>query len=99
MAYNNTLTDLQLLHNDITDIGAKEIGKMLKINKSLKILNVYHNKIGDEGAMEIFRALKVNEVLDVLYIGDNGISESGMDMFGKLKKYRYNRSVKISFML
>ena len=52
-----------VLGNQISDSGAKEIAKTLKVNESLTELYLYNNQISDSGAKEIAEALKVNENL------------------------------------
>ena len=49
MKKNSTLTSLNLLDNDIGEVGADALAKGLKENSTLTPLNLGDNQIGDVG--------------------------------------------------
>jgi hypothetical protein len=72
---NRSLTSLNLYGNNISAIGAKEIGKMLP-STTLKSLNLEMNDIGAEGAAELAQRLP-NTTLTSLNLASNSIGVEG----------------------
>lgn len=54
---SNTLSVLDLASNDITDVGAEYLGKMLRTNRHLLHLNLAGNKLTDVGGKALINAL------------------------------------------
>lgn len=74
---NSTLTHMNLLRNNIGDIGAHEIGEALKQNSTLTKLELHCNHIGDVGAQGLADGLKQNYILIELDISRNIIQDIG----------------------
>ncbi len=72
---NNTLTDLDLSHNKIRDLGAQYLSECLKENRTLTSLYIRYNEIGDRGAEALYNSLKKNTTLTLLGICHNDISD------------------------
>ena len=83
---NDTLFDLDLRNNGITDIGATLIAQAIEINKTLKILSMSHNKLSDDGVTAICTYLKNNNTLQQLDLSENEISGRGANEIGHLIK-------------
>ncbi|CAB3233316.1 unnamed protein product [Arctia plantaginis] len=67
---SNSLNVLELASNDITDVGAEYLGKMLRTNRRLLHLNLAGNKITDIGGKALLTALMdfnltCDEVLEI----------------------------------
>ena len=73
------LTQLDLHHNNIGDVGAKYIAEALKVNRVLTTLYLHNNVVGDGGARSIAQALKANYALSALFLAGNKISEEGSE--------------------
>ncbi|XP_072035842.1 leucine-rich repeat-containing protein 34-like [Amphiura filiformis] len=84
---NNTyVTSLEMKYNEITDEGAKHIGKLLEETCALENLNLMCNEIGPEGAKHIAKGLQMNETLQSLAINGNKIgNQGGMYFAGALQ--------------
>ncbi|GCB83788.1 hypothetical protein scyTo_0024415, partial [Scyliorhinus torazame] len=65
-----TVTDLNLMCNDIGRNGAEWLAKGLQLNRSLKTLRMNGNKIGDAGGMHFATMLQLNKTLESLDLGD-----------------------------
>ena len=65
---DNTLQELDLAWNNITNEGAKKIAKAIQVTKTLRKLNLNDNQISDDGAAAISDSLKVNKSLQELKI-------------------------------
>lgn len=57
---NNTLLELDLSHNRITEKGALAIAKGLEKNKTLRVLKMGFNPIERSGSFALIKALKAN---------------------------------------
>jgi Leucine Rich repeat len=65
----NTVTELNLMSNQIGNKGAENIAKLLKQNNSsLMKLNLQNNYISNDGAIKLAEALTVNQTLQEFYI-------------------------------
>lgn len=76
---NETLMNLSLSNCNVTDTGARELGKLLRSNSKLHHLWLLFNKgIGDAGARGLAAALSEgsdpNTTLDRIWMGGNSIS-------------------------
>ena len=65
---DNTLQELNLAGNNITNEGAKKIAEAIQVTKTLRKLNLNDNQISDDGAAAISDSLKVNKSLQELNI-------------------------------
>ena len=74
---NNTLLEINISHNNITNKGTKNITEAIQVNKILKKLNLSHNILSDDGATLISSCLKCNISLLELNISHNGITDKG----------------------
>ena len=68
---NNTLTYLDLCHNNIT--GVQSIGELLKTHNTLETLYLHNNNITD--VQSIGEGLKTNNTLEVLHLSNNNITD------------------------
>lgn len=65
MARNDeSLIDINLSIEEITDNQAKTLAEALKENSTVRRINIQHNKISDEGIVEIINALKKNKAIE-----------------------------------
>lgn len=72
------LKQLWLGQNDIGDVGAECLGRLLSHPSShLTVLDLSSNLIGDEGAEHLARGLEDNSRLQELYLGWNYLSDEG----------------------
>lgn len=85
------VTKLDLSHNKIDAIGAKNLGEALKENKTITFLNLDYNNIGDEGALALAESLNLNGTLKTLYLDYNGISSKGAGVIAS--SLRVNKSL------
>ena len=74
---DNTLQELNLARNNITNEGAKKIAEAIQATKTLQKLNLYGNNISDDGAVAISDSLKINVSLQELYLAWNNIETEG----------------------
>ena len=77
LAFNTSLSSLDLHANSIGDEGANSLAQALRVNTSLSSLNLHCNSIGDEGANSLAQALRVNTSLSSLYLSRNSIGNDG----------------------
>jgi Leucine Rich repeat len=77
---NNTVTNLDLSHNKISNHGANLLSKYLRTNKLLTSLNVADNKIGTEGGRYLAEGLREKNSLLHLNIKLNCLSDDGCHM-------------------
>ncbi|UJR11037.1 hypothetical protein I4U23_015221 [Adineta vaga] len=84
---NHKLRFLDIQLNNITDIGALEIAKMLEVNKGLEILDMSYMNILHDGFMAVLTALvEKNRTLKILdFTGSTAIDESMKEMIVKIK--------------
>ena len=74
LAYNTTLTLLDLRDNSIGLSGAKLIADMLRQNEHLAVLDLSGNNLTEQGVKIITEAVKMNENLQQLWAEGTGIS-------------------------
>ncbi len=77
LTHNTTITDIDMRHNLIGDVGAAELMNVLRINTTLTSLVFYQNRIGDEGAAKISEILSQNTTLKWLFLNKNHITDVG----------------------
>ena len=83
---DDTLQELNMSNNRITNEGAKMIGEAIKVNKTLQKLDISNNSISDDGAAAISDGLKCNISLQELNMSDNQIANEGAKMIGEAIK-------------
>ena len=83
---DDTLQELNMSYNKITNEGAKMIGEAIKVNKTLQKLDINHNSISDDGAAAISDILKCNSSLQELNVSWNKITNEGAKMIGEAIK-------------
>ncbi|CAI9580765.1 unnamed protein product [Staurois parvus] len=71
-----SLVHLDLSHNQISDRGARAVGKLLN-QSQLQILNLCNNNVGPHGAKAIAHALSKNCTLNTLNLRLNHIGDEG----------------------
>ena len=76
LPYNNTLEELVVAENDITDRTCAAITTTLKKNKCLAKLWIWNNPISGEGSKFIVEAVKYNNTLQMLVLPAHRLSES-----------------------
>ena len=74
---NRTICTLDISNNNISDLGAQEITKVLHENTTLQTLNISYNNIKINGAKAIAGALHANRALQNLDISNNNIHVEG----------------------
>ena len=77
MKVNTTLTQLDLLYNDIGAAGAASLAEAMKVNTTLTQLDLLYSDIGDAGAASLAEAMKVNTTLTQLTLRGNKIGAAG----------------------
>jgi Ran GTPase-activating protein (RanGAP) involved in mRNA processing and transport len=86
----NTVTELNLMSNNISNTGAKNIARLLtQNNSSLMKLNLQKNLIFDDGAIKLAEALTVNQTLQELYVNtredyDENLGDLTAEAFAKM---------------
>ena len=74
---NNTLTEVNIEENNITEIETIE-QTLNNPTNIISIFNISRNSIGDTGAIKIAEILETNTTLKTLKLGGNKISVSGV---------------------
>ena len=74
---NNTLVEINLSNNNITDKVIRKLAQVIKVNTTLQNLDISCNAIYDDGIMALSNSLKINNVLCKLNISKNNISDDG----------------------
>ena len=92
LAHNKSLKTLDLSHNDISDIGAEELGVALKQNSSLKGLMLWNNRVFHTGAEAIAAGLALNKSLQWLGVRVQSAIKKWPDF--PLCVYSYTRILK-----
>jgi hypothetical protein len=69
---------LYLESNNITSIGAKEIGQVLSNKYKLSKINLNNNPLKDKGLESIAQGLLDNDTLRVITLQNLGISENSI---------------------
>jgi Ran GTPase-activating protein (RanGAP) involved in mRNA processing and transport len=73
---NNTLKNLWLYDNQVSDTGVYYLAKVLSINNNiLKSLDIGKNQITDEGAKHLAQMIITNITLTDLYLHENRIGD------------------------
>ena len=75
---NNSLQELNLSYNIMSNDGAVNIGKALQVNTTLQVLDISYNKITDDGACAFADYLKNNYALQDLNMAANEITIEGV---------------------
>ena len=75
MTNNNTLTELDLSGNEITDEEVKKLAVAIQINKTLQELNISKNWISKEGVMRVVEAYAKNSTLHKLVCTHNNLGD------------------------
>ena len=83
---DDTLQELNMSWNKITNEEARMIGEAIKVNKTLQILDISVNSISDDGAAAISDGLKCNISLQELDMSYNKITNEGAKMIGEAIK-------------
>ena len=83
---DDTLQELNMSYNKITNEGAKMIGEAIKVNKTLQKLCINDNSISDDGAAAISDGLKYNNSLQELDISWNKITKEGIKLIAEAIK-------------
>ena len=65
--------------NNITDLGATEVAKVIKENKVLNVLFLHWNKIREVGGRKIVRAVRNSTSLQIFDISFNNIGTLGQE--------------------
>lgn len=87
LAYNETITNLDLSHNKVGDAGAKRLSKVLETHGVLQQLDLSDNNVHTEGAQYLARAFQRNSVITTFSIKLNPIGDrGGRDLFTHLKE-------------
>ena len=86
---HNTIQELHVAYNNISDDGAIAISEYLKTNNTLQSLNLAGNNITSVGAKRISEAIKINTVLQTLDISRNRISDDGVVAISSCIKENY----------
>ncbi|CAF1540569.1 unnamed protein product, partial [Didymodactylos carnosus] len=73
---NETLIQLILRSNEISDIGSEALAEALKVNEALTQLILQSNEISEIRGQSLAEALKVNKALIQLNLGHNRISDT-----------------------
>ena len=91
---NNTLVELHLGDNQITDQGVQYLAEMLRSNRSLLSLNLQGNHIKDEGVRILAEVIeKHNSTIETLFLNSNSsLTDLTVDFL--LQMVRNHRSLK-----
>merc|ERR1711937_986506 len=88
---NNTLTQLWLDNNNITDV--QSIGEGLKTNNTLTELYLSYNNITDDsGIQSIIDVLKTNNTLKRLDLKNNQLSDNMKSQLNAIQQYKRDGS-------
>jgi len=90
---NTTLTELDLMENQINAEGAEKIGQALMVNTTLVLLYLGCNAIDDDGVAKISEGMKVNHSVTNLDLGRNCFGDGGADRVSEALKV--NKSLAI----
>lgn len=84
---NNTLSELDLSENDISDYGIICLEHSLKTNTELYIINLEKNNIGDSGVLEFSKIIQSNGALRKAYISTDNLTEIGFAAIEKIDEF------------
>ena len=90
---NQCLQVLVLKYNNLTAVGARRIGDLLRSTVPLAALDLSHNMLGDEGFKELYSALRENSSLTSLSLRANGLTNASQLLLHDL--LRRNTSIHI----
>ena len=90
---NNTLKQLYIAYNAVTDDACDAITAALQRNNCLVTLDMYNNRLSSEAIMNIVRCLEVNNTLQILRLPDcpkaiQKITETLQEVVNKKRKSR-----------
>ena len=74
---NNTLEEVQLMHNELGSKAAEYLGEALRINQSIEVLLLDFNELGDKGAIALGSCLGAHPMLTRMSLSHNAISDTG----------------------
>ena len=77
---------LNLCKNNITDVGARSVARLIQEGENLRLLLLHYNKIMGFGGIEIAEAIAVSESLQVFDISFNSICGAGIKRYEEEKK-------------
>jgi Leucine Rich repeat len=72
-----TITELCLENNGITDVGVEALAAARHTNETLEVLNLFRNDINNRGAAALSRVVDRNARLRCLKLGRNQIGDDG----------------------
>jgi serine/threonine protein kinase len=75
---NETVQDLDLRHNNLSNEGIIAIAEMLEVNKTINNVVLSNNNISSEGVARLATALTRNQTLTNLEIGNNPLLDDGI---------------------
>lgn len=78
---NKSLRKLYIQHNNLEELGAKEMARALKIHTTIKYLDISANRIGSQGFMYFKELFASNSNLRNLHVRKNQIGDSDIDDF------------------
>ena len=78
LAFNQTLTTLDLSDSEVGSEGVIAIGKALAFNQTLTTLDLENCGAGNDGASAIATSLTWNSTLTYLDLERNGVTEHGI---------------------
>ena len=82
VAFNKSLTQLDLSRKNIQDNDGVDIAKILFTNKVLRTLQLEGNNLGPKSAKEFGLALRMNNTLRLLDLESNQLTQDGEDLSG-----------------
>ena len=83
---NGKMVYLNLSKNNITDVGARSVARLIQDAEKLRLLLLHYNKIMGFGGIEIADAISMNETLQVFDISFNSICGAGIKKYEEEKK-------------
>jgi hypothetical protein len=82
VAFNKSLTQLDLSRKNIQDNDGCDIAKILFSNSVLRTLQLEGNNLGPKSAHEFGKAMKTNKTLRLLDLESNQLTQDGEDLAG-----------------
>jgi len=73
--------EIDLHGNNIGNIGAMALAKVLENNRTLQFMRLSQNNIGDDGALALATGLQRNDTLEYLSLNTNPISNVALEAF------------------
>lgn len=90
IVYSNSLTVLNLNHNNLENEHAIVLADFLK-DSSLRMLFIAWNKIRDKGAVSLFNSMKDNQFLQVFDGSFNSFSSTSLKSYGNVNLHNDDR--------